>query len=55
MLVSMWLDDADDDQGAEIIGRLTEIGPVRPGEPVPDELQHPTGPGGLARDPRLLH
>src|SRR5580693_8148630 len=26
MLVSMWLDDAEDDQGAEMIGRLTEIG-----------------------------
>ena len=26
MLVSMWLDDANDDQGAELIGRLTEIG-----------------------------
>jgi FAD/FMN-containing dehydrogenase len=26
MLVSMWLDDAEDPEGAEIIGRLTEIG-----------------------------
>jgi FAD/FMN-containing dehydrogenase len=26
MLVSMWLEDADDDLGAEMIGRLTEIG-----------------------------
>ena len=26
MLVSMWLDDADDPGGAEMIGRLTEIG-----------------------------
>ncbi|MGH3266513.1 MAG: FAD-binding oxidoreductase, partial [Trebonia sp.] len=26
MLVSMWLDDAEDPEGAEMIGRLTEIG-----------------------------
>ena len=26
MLVSMWLGDAEDPEGAEMIGRLTEIG-----------------------------
>src|SRR6476660_10653922 len=26
MLVSMWLDDAEDPEGAEMIGRLTEVG-----------------------------
>ena len=46
MLVSMWLDDAEDPEGAEMISRLTEI-----------ELQHspglltPTGPSIKPRPP----